>query len=122
MSTYDKRLDAVEKDITVMKRDIIYKLDDTNSAVGILQGVLGKHGRDIKFLINQAKAIDLHIDSVDLRLDNIDSRFEALEIHLATFEQSVNNRFEAVDKKLDSLDQKFDQLLRLLAPSTKTDE
>ena len=105
MSTYDKRLDAVEKDIVVMKRDIIYKLDDTNSAVGILQGVLGRQGQDIKFLINQTKMLDL-------RLDNLEGR-------MATFEQSVNSRFEAQSKQLETLDSKLESGIETSCTSNK---
>ena len=45
MFTYEARLATLEKDVAVMKQDIIYKLDETNSAVTIIKGV---HGQDIK--------------------------------------------------------------------------
>jgi hypothetical protein len=44
VSTNDKRLDALEKDVAVMKQDIIYKLDDTNSAVTMIKGGVGTQG------------------------------------------------------------------------------
>ncbi len=59
MSTYDKHPNALEKDVAVVKQDIVYKLNDTNSAVGIIKRVLENQGRNIKFLINQTKTIDL---------------------------------------------------------------
>ena len=108
MPTHEERLTVVEKDIAVMKRDIIYKLDETNSSVSMITGIVGRQGQDIKFLINQTKAIDVHLDGLDLRFDSIDSRFETLENRLTSLEKAVNNRFEA-------LDMKFDQVLQLLS-------
>jgi peptidoglycan hydrolase CwlO-like protein len=117
MSTYDKRLDAVEKDIAVMKQDIIEKLFENSSAIMMVTGPLGRQGQDIKFLLNQTKTIDVHLDSVDLRLDSIDlrldgmdqhfngvdKRLETLENRLTSLEQSVNNRFDVLEKKFDQV-------------------
>jgi cob(I)alamin adenosyltransferase len=111
MSIYDKRLDAVEKDVTVMKRDIIYKLDDTNSAVGIIRGVMGAMAQDVKIIKSQIKTMDIQLDGIDTRL----ARFEE--------QQNIQGQdIKDINRRLDTFDSKLDQILQLLNPPPKTDK
>jgi len=71
MSTYEQRLDAVEKDIAVMKRGIIDKFGETNSALTIMQGVVGAQGQDIKKIFVQLKKVNVHLESLDLGLEDV---------------------------------------------------
>jgi peptidoglycan hydrolase CwlO-like protein len=122
MSTHDKRIEAVEKDIALMKHDIIYKIDDTNSALTILKGILTNQGRDLKFLINQAKGIDIRLEGLDQEVrtmkeqqDNQGQDIRELKRSLNTLEENFNSRF-------DTLEKKFDQALSLLIALTPTSE
>jgi hypothetical protein len=114
MSTYDKRLDAVEKDIATLKHDIIYKLDDTNSGVTIIKGVVGKQGHDLKYLINQVKGLDIRLEGVEVQLDGL-----SLEVRAIKDQQDVQGQdIKDIKSHLDSLDKKFDQVLQVLTALT----
>ncbi|BCL82370.1 hypothetical protein ccbrp13_48350 [Ktedonobacteria bacterium brp13] len=109
MSVYDKRLDALEKDAAVIKRDIIYKLDDTNSAVGMLKGIIGSQGRDIKFLINQVKGVDIRLEGLDQ------------EVRTIKEQQNVQGQdIKDITRRLDVFDNKLDQILQLLGSQPRT--
>ena len=60
MLDHEQRIAALEKDAATMKRDIIYKLDDTNSAVTIIRGIVGNQGQDIREIRNQVKIVNVH--------------------------------------------------------------
>ncbi|HTK07405.1 MAG TPA: hypothetical protein VL485_09565 [Ktedonobacteraceae bacterium] len=45
MSIYNQQLDALGKNVTTMRQDILYKLDDTNSTVTMLMGLMDKVDR-----------------------------------------------------------------------------
>ncbi len=123
MSTYDARLATLEKDVTVMKQDIVYKLDETNSAVTMIQGVVGVQGRDLKYIINQVKGIDIRLEGLtqevrafaeQLRLHSEDikdikHRLDGTDQRLTSLEGKVDQRFEQFDQRLTSLEGKVDQ-------------
>ena len=118
MSTYDVRLAALEKDVTVMKQDIIYKLDDTNSAVTVIQGIVGVQGRDLKYLINQVKVIDIRLDSLtqEVRILQEQQNVQGQDI------RDIKRRLDSLDQHFTSLEEKFDQrfeqVLQVLATLT----
>ncbi len=138
MSTYDKRLDAVEKDIAVMKQDIIYKLDDTNSAVGIIRGLVWAMSQDVRVVTSQIKTMDIRLEGIDTRLarlqeQQVEQRQDITDIKRYQEKQGqdteemkgrldsvgqnfdqIDRRFEGIDKRLDGMDQKFDKMLQLL--------
>ena len=107
MSTYDERLAALEKDAATMKRDIIYKLDDTNSVVTIIKGVVGNVSHDIRI--------------VNLRLDGIDTRMARLEEQQNEQGQdtkAIKHRLEDIDQRFVSIDQRFVSLETRLSEHT----
>jgi chromosome segregation ATPase len=136
MSTYDSRLAALEKDVAVMKQDIIYKLDDANSAVTIIRGVVGTQGRDIKYLIGQVKTIDMRLEGLtqEVRaiqeqqhvqgqdITDIKRRLDGMDQRLG----GIDQRFESIDQRFTSLEEKFDrrfeQVLQAIATLTKKAE
>ena len=150
MSIYDTRLDALETEVAMMKRDIVYKLDDTNSSVTILRGVMGVQGRDLRFVINQLRGLDIRLEGVEQdvraikevqdaqghdilelkqsfvalngRIDILDNRMDALSGRMDV----LDNRIDALEKsfngRFDSLEKKFDQILQLLMPPAATDK
>lgn len=132
MATSEERLSTVEKDIATMKRDIIYKLDDTNSAVTIIKGVVGRQGQDLKYLINQAKGLDIRLEGVEVQLDDLSLEVKAIKALQDTQGQdiseikrrlgTIDQRFDGVDQHLDSLDKKFDQMLGMLTTLTNKPE
>jgi len=104
MSTYDARLATLEKDVTVMKQDIVYKLDDTNTAVTMIQGVVGVQGRDLKYIINQVKGIDIRLEGL------------TQEVRAMGEQQHVQGQdIKDIKHHLDGLDQRFEQVLQVLA-------
>jgi uncharacterized coiled-coil protein SlyX/tetrahydromethanopterin S-methyltransferase subunit G len=133
--TYDARLAELEKDVTVMKQDIIYKLDDTNSAVTMIKGVVVGHERDLKYLINQVKGIDVRLAGAEIQVEglvqdvrtikgqqdiqgkdikNIKQRLDGMDQRL----DGMDRRLDSMDRRLDSLDRKFDQVLSILSMLT----
>jgi chromosome segregation ATPase len=136
MSTYDARLATLEKDAILMKQDIIYKLDDTNTAVTMIQGVVGVQGRDLKYIINQVKGIDIRLEGltqevramgerqhsqgqdikdIKHRLDGVDQRLDGLDRRLTSLEEKFDQRFE-------QFDQRFEQVLQVLTTLTNKAE
>ena len=130
MSTYDERIAALEKDAATMKRDIVYKLDDTNSMVTMIRGVVGNQGQDIKEIKNQVKIVNVRLDGIDTRLEGLKEEIRAMKDqqdgqgqdmkdikrHLDVLEQAFNQRFT-------SMEGKFDQILLLLTTlTTKPDQ
>ena len=89
MPTYDERLAALEKDAATMKRDIIYKLDETNSAVTIIKGVVGNISNDVRI--------------VNMRLDGIDTRMA----RLGEQQNEQGQDIKAIKHRLDDFDQRF---------------
>jgi polyhydroxyalkanoate synthesis regulator phasin len=87
MSTQEERIDALERDVAQMKRDIIYKLDDTNSAVTIIEGISIATRQDVRAIANR----------------------------LTLLEQNVSKGFELVAQRFEAQDKKLDQILALLA-------
>lgn len=81
-----------------MKRDIIYKLDETNSAVTIIKGGVENVGNDIRI--------------INMRLDGIDTRMARLEEHQSEQGQdikAIKHRVEGIDQWFTSLEEKFDE-------------
>src|SRR5437588_12648460 len=71
MLDHEQRIAALEKDCVTMRRDISYKLDDTNSAVTIIRRIVGNQGQDIREIRNQVKIVNVHLDGIDTRLDGL---------------------------------------------------
>ncbi len=110
MSTYDERLTALEKDAATMKRDIIYKLDDTNSAVTIIKGIVGSVSNDIRI-------VNIRLDGIDTRMARLEAQgneqgqdIKAIKHRLDDFDQ----RFTSLEGKIDGLENRFDRLEKLL--------
>ena len=114
MSVYDQRLAALEKDAATMKQDIIYKLDDTNSAVTIIRGLVEIQQQDIRDIKSNIRDIrsdvrDIRSDvrTVNVRLEGTDIRLEGMkeEIRAAKDQQDRQGQ-DIVDIKrhLDALD------------------
>lgn len=107
MSTQEERLSTVEKDMVLMKHDIIYKIDDMNSAVTMLRGVMSTQGRDIKFLINQVKGIDIRLEGLDQEVRMIKDQQDTQGLDIKDIKRS-----------LDAMASRFDQMLLLLTTFT----
>jgi septal ring factor EnvC (AmiA/AmiB activator) len=120
MSIYDTRLDALETDAAMMKRDIVYKLDDTNSTVTILRGVMGVHGRDLRFLINQVKGLDIRLEGVEQDVRAIKEQqdlqghaIRELQHSIVTIEGrlgTMEGRLDAVEGRLDTIEGRLDAM------------
>jgi predicted nuclease with TOPRIM domain len=96
LASHEERITTLEKDVVTMKHDIIYKLNDTNSVLTMIKGVVGGQGLDIKEMNGRLKRIEF-------RLDALEGRFGVLE-----------GRFDALEGRVDTLDKKIDQILQLL--------
>jgi hypothetical protein len=107
MAIYDDRLDALEKDVAVMKRDIVYKLDDTNSAVTIIKGVTGAVAQDVKLIKSQMKTVDVRLEGIDIRLARLEEQ-----------QNEQGQDIRDIKRHLDVLDGKFDQVLSMLSKLT----
>jgi hypothetical protein len=122
MSTYDARLAALEKDVAVMKQDIIYKLDETNSAITVIQGVVGVQGRDIKYLITQVKGLDIRLEGLTLEVRAIQEQQHVQGQDIT----DIKRRLDGIDQRFVSLEEKFDrrfeQVLQAIATLTKKAE
>jgi uncharacterized coiled-coil protein SlyX len=92
MSINDRYRDASKKDTVQMKQDIIYKLDDTNSVVTIVRGVVGAIGQDVKVMKSQLKTMDLRLEGIDMHLTSVEERLTGVE-----------DRLTGQDKKLDQI-------------------
>jgi predicted nucleic acid-binding Zn-ribbon protein len=122
MSTYDTRLATLEKGVTVMKQDIIYKLDETNSAIAILKGVAGSQGQDIKDIKNQLKDVNFRLNGVEIGLETLTQEVETIKGRLGGIDQrldGIDKRFvsmeEKFDKRFEQIDKRFEQVLQILA-------
>jgi DNA repair exonuclease SbcCD ATPase subunit len=125
MSTYDSRLAALEKDAIVMKQDIIYKLDDTKSAVTVITGVIGVQGRDLKYIINQVKGIDIRLEGLIQEVRAIDEQQHVQGQDIKDIKRrldGIDQRLDGIDQRFTSLEEKFDkrfeQVLQVLATLT----
>ena len=131
MLDHEQRIAALEKDAATMKRDIIYKLEDTNSAVTIIRGIVGNQGQDIREIRNQVKIVNVHLDGIDTRLDGLKEEIRAIKDQQDGQGQDIKDikrHLDALDGKqdgqgqdikdikrhLDALDGKFEQVLQLL--------
>lgn len=121
MSTQEERITALEKDSSIMKRDIIYKLDDTNSAVTMLRGVLGLHGQDLQQIKSQVKVIDVRIAGIDLRLEGLNQEVRSFKEQQDIQGQDIRDikrRLDSlevrIDEKFGSLEGKFEQVFQVL--------
>jgi chromosome segregation ATPase len=125
MSTYDARLSALEKDVTVMKQDIVYKLDETNTVVTAILGVVGTHGRDLKQVMKRLESLDNRVEGIDARLAKSEVQLEGLiqDVRAVQEQQDVqgrdlkdikrrldgfDQRFVGIDQRFDGIDQRFD--------------
>jgi chromosome segregation ATPase len=118
MSVYDQRLTALEKDTATMKRDIIYKLDDTNSAVTMIRGIVGNQGQDVKEIKNQLKMVNVHLDGIDTRLEGMKEEVRAIKDQQNGQGQDIIE----IKRHLYTLDEKLEQILQQLAFLTKKPE
>jgi chromosome segregation ATPase len=128
VSSYEERVAALEKDAALMKRDIIYKLDDTNSAVTMVRGIVGAQGQDIKYIKNQVKVIDVRLDGIEMRLEGLKEQQDTqsgdskeIKHHLDRMDRRFNaqdERLSTVDQRLTSLEGKLDQILLMLTTLT----
>src|SRR5579884_4133943 len=123
LSTYDERIAALEKDATTMKHDITYKLDETNSAVTIIKGVMGLLAQDMKVIKSQIKTMDFRLEGIDVRLARVE---EVIDTRLARVEEGQDEQgqdIKEINQRLETQDKKLDQVLGLLATLTaKTDK
>ena len=134
MSTYDVRLASLEKDVSVMRQDMIYKLDETNSVVTATLGVVGVHGRDLKRVINQVESLDAQVKGLDAQIRGLSAQVKNLDIrlrvemHLDRMSDNVSaiqeqqNRqgqdIRDIKHRLEGFDQRFDQVLQALTTLT----
>jgi hypothetical protein len=117
MPTQEERLTIVEKDIAVMKRDIIYKLDDTNTAVTMVRGVVGAIGQDTKVIKSQLKTMDLRLEGIDMRLAGVEERQDVQSQDFRDIKHRLDahdKRFDTLEQKVDGLNNRFDRLEKLL--------
>ena len=142
MATYDERIAALEKDAVTMRRDIIYKLDDTNSAVTMIRGVIGNQGRDVRDIKSEVRDIRSEVRTVNVRLEGIDTRLDGfkeeiraikdqqdkqgqdvtdIKRHLDTFEEKVEERFTSLEQRFTSVEGTLAQILQRL-PNPPTAE
>jgi chromosome segregation ATPase len=111
MLDHEQRIAALEKDAATMKRDIIYKLDGTNSAITIIKGVVGNVGNDVRI--------------INMRLDGIDTRLARLEEQQNEQGQDIKDIKRSQDdlgQRFTSLEGKFEQMLQLLTTLTNKAE
>ena len=107
MPTYDERLAALEKDAATMKRDIIYKLDDTNSTVTIIRGLVDNEERDIRDIKSDVREIKSDVGSVTVRLDGISTRLEGLKGEIRSIKDLQNGQGQditSIKRRLDTLE------------------
>jgi chromosome segregation ATPase len=120
MLSQDQHITALEKDVIAMKQDIIYKLDDTNSAITIIKGVVGNISQDVRIL-------NIRVDGIDKRLDRLEEKqnaqgqdIKAIKHHLESFEQRFTSLedqqnaqgrdIKAIKHHLEGLEQRFTSL------------
>ena len=139
MATYDERIAALEKDSAIMKHDIIYKLDDTNSAVTIIKGIVGSQEQDVQYLINQMKSVNVHLTGIDLQLVGLKEEIRAIKRSqdaqgqditaikrsqdaqgqdIAAIKRSLQALEEKFEQRFISLEGKFEQVVQLLTTLT----
>jgi chromosome segregation ATPase len=119
LPTHDERIAALEQDAVTMKRDIAYKLDDTNSAVTIIKGVMGSLAQDVKIVKSQMKTMDLRLDGIDTRLARVEERQDEQGQGI----REIRHRLDVIESRFEAQDKKLDQVLQMLATlTTKTDE
>lgn len=112
LPTYDERLAALEKDAATMKRDIIYKLDDTNSAVTMIRGVIGNQGRDVKDIKSEVRDIKSDVRTVNVRLEGLDTRLDGFKEEIRAMKDLQDKQMQDttdIKRHLDTLEEKFDQ-------------
>ncbi len=90
-----------------MKQNIIYKLDDTNSAVTIIKGVMGTLAQDMKIIKSQIKTMEIRLDGIDTRLARLEEQ-----------QNEQGQDIKDIKRRLDTFDGKFDQVLQLLTTLT----
>ena len=133
MSTYEQRLDTVEKDIAVMKHDIIYKLDETNAAITILKGVVGSQGLDIKEMLGQLKVVDVRLERLEVGLEvglekvrqTVRGQAEDIKVlkeDVSSLKGDMSSLREEVKTSVDAQNTKLDQILALLSQRPQPQE
>jgi chromosome segregation ATPase len=133
MATYDERIAALEKDAATMKRDIIYKLDDTNSAVTIIRGLLDNQQRDIREIKGDVRDIRSDVRTINVHLDGVDTRLEGLKEEVRAVKQQLDGEgqdIKEIKRRLDTFEERVEErftsvegmlaqiLLRLSNPPT----
>src|SRR6516225_7083382 len=125
MSIYDVRLAVLEKEVAVMKQDIIYQFDDTNSALTIFKGVVGEQGLDLKIVMDRVKETGFRVKSSESRLARSEVQLEGLIQEVGTIKEQQGLQgqdIKDIKHRLDSIDQRFEQVLQVLATLTKKAE
>jgi chromosome segregation ATPase len=119
LPTHDERIAALEKDAASIKRDIAYKLDETNSAVTIINGVMGTLAQDVKIIKSQMKTMDIRLDGIDTRLARVEERQDEQGQGI----REIKHRLDIIESRFETQDKKLDQVLQMLTTLTaKTDE
>ena len=101
-----------------MKRDIIYKLDDTNSAVTIIKGIVGNQGQDINSIKNQVRIVNVRLDGIDTRLEGLKEEIRAIKDQ----QDGQGRDMKDIKRHLDVLGEKFERVLQLLTALTNKAE
>ena len=111
-----------------MKQDIIYKLDDTNSSITMIKGVVGNISHDVRILNMRVDGIDKRLDRLEDKqntqgqdikaikhnLESLEQRFTSLEDKFEQRFTSIEQRFTSLEQRFTSLEGKFEQVLQLL--------
>lgn len=128
MATYDERITALEKDSAIMKHDIIYKLDDTNSAITIIKGIVGSQEQDVQYLINQMKSVNVHLQGIDLQLLGLKEEIRAIKrqqdgqgqdiVEIKRQQEAQGQDIVEIKRSLQALEGKFEQVVQLLTTLT----
>ena len=128
MATYDERIAALEKDSAIMKRDIIYKLDDTNSAVTIIKGIVGSQEQNIKDISHQVRIVNMRLDGIDTRLEGLKEEIRAIKrqqdaqgqdiIEIKRQQDAQGQDIIEIKRSLQTLEGKFEQVVQLLTTLT----
>jgi chromosome segregation ATPase len=122
MAMYEERLTALEKDAVMMKHDIVYKLDDTNSAVTIIKGVAGTLAQDVKVIRSQMKTMDIRLDGIDTHLTRLEEQQNEQAQGIKDVKRHLDTLEEKFDQRFISLEGTLEQILRQLTSLTKKPE
>ena len=121
MSTYDEYIVPVKKDAAAMNRDIIYKLDETNSAVTIIKGIVVSQEQSLREIKNQVKVVNVRVEGLDIRLEGIKEEIRAIRAQQDVQGQGIKEiryQQDVQGQRFTTLEGKFEQVLDLLTRLT----